>query len=388
MVSLGEGWSVVEWELTDAISPEDRSRLEALGVAVAPSRLRVGFAGDPPRRVELTPRGDEFPVWRPGDEVRVRVAPAGEGAPREATLFALGPRGLSSVTLSDGSSWIVTLSELTPGRYGVRVEAWETSVPVEECFFEVRDGADGAWPTAAAAFEGVDTTAELDLSAALERVTLRAPPFWSVRARWEEGAPLRLDPARADESGVVDLASWRAALAPRVTMTRQGRLGVSAGALGAWSLQHRRLPAAEAVLASLRARWESLGAAVEASAMTPAALFDAWIRPVLMDLGWSVPPAWNPALASEDVAAVMVRSPHGVRALLVALPASRWGEPTFAALSSRFSDDGAHDIVATDGTQWRLFDARRRRWRYAVSIATALASERDWKNFHQEFDTG
>jgi hypothetical protein len=383
---LGGGWSQIEWSLPEEPSTEDRTVLEGLGVALEPAPLALSFSGRVPRRITLGAHGEEIARWQPGDAVQVRVTATKAGASREACLFALGPRGVASIALVDPPPWSVTLSELVPGRYALRVEARESAVPPDECFFEVHERVDGAWPRAEATLEGVPASTPVDLSVALEATTLHTPPFWPLRGRWDQGTVMHLNPLRANEIGEVDLTSWRAVLAGTLATTRVAKLTLHANPLRTWTLQHHRIPSPEAVRDALATIWARIGDAVQAAAAMPAMLFDPWLRPALRELGWSVPPAWNPALTHDELAAVGIRSPSGVRAVLVALPTPQWDQDLWSALADRLSEDGIRDLVVSNGVRWRFYDARRRRWRLPHSVLDALASDRGWQNFHQDLD--
>ncbi|MFO0625610.1 MAG: S24 family peptidase [Polyangiales bacterium] len=292
---LGGGWSQVEWSLPDEPSTEDRSVLEVLGVALEAAPLALRFSGRVPRRITLGARGEEIARWQPGDAVQVRVTATKVGAAsREACLYALGPRGVTSIALTGTPPWSVTLSALLPGRYALRVEARESAVPPDECFFEVHEQVDGAWPRAEATLAGVAPNAPADLAVALESARLRTPPFWPLRGRWDQGTVMHLTPLRANEIGEVDLTPWRAVLAGTLSTTRIAKLTLHANPLQTWTLQHRRTPSPESVRAALATIWAQIGDAVQAAAAMPAMLFDPWLRPALRELGWSVPPRGTP----------------------------------------------------------------------------------------------
>lgn len=398
--SLGGGWSVVELHVPEIVPTALQDSLRALGLDVGRSTLSLQIVGSFPRRIEETPVGATLPVWRTGDVVTMSLTSSTRLGADRGRLFVLGPGGLHTVVLPEGSRWVTSLADLPPGRYLTRALTVSTDAPPAELVFEVRDDAAGLWPAPTASVRldeellGVPTPEARDLGGWGDPWPLQAsaPPFWALDGRWTTVSSARLERLFADEEGRFDLTPWVPALGPDLRAARSARLDLDLGAFGLATLLHVCAPSQLTVRTEIAAHWESVGAMVKDPLEGVATLYESWFVPVLQLLGWNPPPAPDPSFGVAGVAcARLLRAsdPSGDMSMLAIASGSRFDEEaTLKAIASAASRDRADTVILTDGVRWRQFDRRTKRWRRIVSLDEALTSETAFELFFLDFDAG
>ncbi|MFO0608852.1 MAG: hypothetical protein U0324_37140 [Polyangiales bacterium] len=381
MHALGEGWRL--WVLDVPAVPDDAlaAALAALGLSLGSAALDATWVVTPPRRWEVTPRGDRLPVFAVGDHPFVRVT---SGVVRgDMVAFLWGPGGLERLPLATTERTDVALDALAAGRYVVEVTCADRSVAPARLAFVVDDDARGAWPTATPAVTlGAQTLApgegcEADLSSLGEGQpwSVTAPPAMPVRVRWTSHTAWDSGWCSADADGAVDLTA--ATLRTR-TLRESAVLGALSVDFGEWGevrIAHART-AALAVASARRGLRDAMDAAVAllgAGLADPSLAASLWGRPVAAALGYharELPDGARRACAGLSVLLVegiepLERAfrtrPAALLALLhpsLGLRAREPGTPR-ATLDAIGAAVGLTRALVSDGRRWWALDLTR-----------------------------
>lgn len=381
VTTLDGGWHLWSVDVPVVADEALAATLDTLGLSVGAAALDATWVLTPPRRWELTARGDRVPVFAPEDAAVVQVSSA---VPRGAMVaFLWGGGTLERLSLATTERVEITLEALPQGRYVFEVTAEDPAVTPARLAFAVDEGARGRWPVDAPTLRigerivRPSDAAELDLSALGDTLpwSITAPPTMPLRVRWEAHSVWDSGWLSADLDGTVDLREVVVRTRTIREFAALGALRVDLGEWGVVSVGHART----ASFALPKAR-EGLRATVEAAALLHAqAIADPqlatalWARPVAAALGYQ--PRDLPADARHVCAGMLVLAldavepgEGGLRTRPVSLLAlvrpalslrAREPEAPRATLDAIGRTLGLTRAIVSDGRRWWALDLAR-----------------------------
>lgn len=302
---LGGGWWLWEIELGPDNLAKVQPLLHEMGFEVGESAARLEWALVPPVAWLSTPKGALYPGFlaQPAPVLAIqgpRVEPS-----RAATLFLHRPDGGHAIPLPEGSSHLVRLDHLDPGKYSLLLLYDRTRVGPERLDFEVLaqppagpvaqwkvtvNGAVTAPPIGTVWSQAERDLADFDPSLGSDFLPLRieAPPGWPVRVSWGELADEYLATLYVDREGTVDTEELMRAVGERTKRRMVGDLKLDLRELGAFVLRHKRQLRPESIRERVSELVASRGSTVQHLAKDFSQLLSIWYGPLCAALGYEV----------------------------------------------------------------------------------------------------
>jgi hypothetical protein len=382
--STFEGWHL--WELEpSAQTVEAADTLCDLGLSLGEQEIRLDWVLVPPVLWKYTIRGAAFAVFSDASSAVLSIRGPAIDSDGAAWCYVCGPQSSETLKLNAGSSWVVQLSGLAPGRYAVAVLYDRTKIaPAHEAFEVVSDlpktGCAECIVTTGVQSHTLrpETPTRLgsdDVSAALTNsefdrpLGAQAPPGWPLKVQWSELSQELLCTLNADEDGFADARLASIAL-DRTRIRTVGDLIVDAGELGRLVWPHHRRRTLDSVRTAIGEIVRSRREIVQRLTGNYELLMARWFEPVCSELGYEVvdvPVGTEPLPGHFRVCKLcrVIRLKDKIsrseRRLLVLAETITDTEPRIR----QWLDDlcAAHDVpeaVFSDGMHWALhrFDAR------------------------------
>lgn len=384
--SLSDGWQLVECALNEEMATSDISKL---GLDIGEASPSLSFdVNSWPDEWRTNRRGESFACFAPGRKLLIRIDGLSDLPEGPAELFVKTPSGARSIELLDASCAFVELSALEPGRYFCTLLHENTSVQPSHLPFMVEvllsappaagwtlNVGNATWRGRPNALTQVwrGDLAELEG----ESLDLVAPPGWPVRVVWREIHDDYLTTLETDESGVLDIEAFHAAIRDRRDHRQVGDLLLGLGELGTVVLEHQRRRSAEVVGAALRELADSRGDIVARRAGSYLQLIPMWFEPVCRCLGYDLealdedPEDPPPEHASSARLLVTERGCDGIRRrckrvlIMVETLQSKPSPEMFVWVDGQCLRCGVDSALITTGLDWA---EHRRRSRLPLEI--------------------
>lgn len=320
---LADGWSLVELDLSEGVSPTMRVLLGRLGLAVGSPSPSLSFATPSwPDEWRWTSRGDTYASFAVDENgtasVWIQVRGYEAELEGEARLFVRGPDGTNVVDLPEGEEALVEIEDLVPGQYVCSVVHQRTSVGIERLPFVVSD-VPAASPVAGWSIEIGQTLASsrpgeeveawrgnLERLAA-EDVSIDGPPGLPVAVSWRELAPKYLGTVWLDALGHLSGDALLDLVSETSRRRSVGDLLLHFGEFGLVVLLHERRATLTDVRDALAALAGQRGDAVDRRRGAYAQLLPLWFEPVCRVLGFDVEEMDQDALQDPPVHATVAR---------------------------------------------------------------------------------
>lgn len=311
--ALDGGWSLWTVALPAVPTEAQLAQLAAVGLGLGAVGLDAAWVLTPPRRWDITPRGERVAVFDPNDTPVVQVS---SPVPRhDLVLQVWGDGALTTRRLATTDRVEVCLPPGSPGRYVLEVTADDPAVAPVRLVWDVEPGAKGRWRVEAPTVRlgdtvlAPDTACVYDLSMLGEALpwTITAPPAMSLRVQWQGATTWDSGWLAADEDGSVALEGAIAATGPHRHAAPLGALSIDLGEWGVVRVVHVRTAVAAVTSARSALRRAMEGAAVlhAQTALDPELARMLWAQPVAEALGYtcrSLHAGGLPAAALETVA--------------------------------------------------------------------------------------
>lgn len=372
--ALDGGWSLWTVALPAVPTEAQLAQLAAVGLSLGAVGLDAAWVLTPPRRWDITPRGERVAVFDATDTPVVQVS---SPVPRHDLLLQVWGDGvLTPHRLATTDRVEVCLPPGRPGRYVLEVTADDCAVAPVRLVWDVEEGAKGRWRVEAPTVRLGDTVlaphtpCAYDLSVLGEALpwSITAPPAMSLRVQWQGATTWDSGWLAADEDGSVALDGAIAETSPHRHAAPLGELLVDLGEWGVVRVAHVRTAVAAVASARLALRRAVEGAAVlhAQTTLDPELVRMLWAQPVAEALGYTCRPLYTaalPAAALETVAhegtwrvttqAVLALVRPGVSLRV------RDADDVRATLDALGRAAGVTRAVVSDGRRWWDLDLTR-----------------------------
>jgi hypothetical protein len=352
-IELDAGWRIWSLDLALPPSPMIRQSLNALGLDIGETSLRLEWALAPAAVWRTNGRGEHFPVFEVGTELLVHTGGISVDDGEEAVLFLHGPSGTERLVVS--SDGLVSLGLPGVGRWVCALMHSRTGVGPASLVFEVTVGAT----------ECVSAYVSAVAHSALASLEAAAPPGWPIPLRWRAlaGQEDLLTTVYGEDDGTVSIDQVASVIEARSARSRIADLIVDFGELGCTELPHDGRPSLQEVREKISALWQSRSGLVQRQMGEWLRLRPVWFEP-LMDLfgyGLGENPLCTNASAPCDLAAwvltvdervmrIIRRSPSRVLVLTTDLDAVARHHRTW--IDAACAEAAVRDAILTDGLRW------------------------------------
>jgi hypothetical protein len=354
-------WRLWQLDLAAPLAPEARSALSTIGLSLTEPWPRLEWALFSAAAWQNTPRGDLFPVFEPDTELILRAHGLPNADEPPSTIFLRGPNGTERLTLPQAGSALISLKNLSTGRYACALLHPRTTIPSDTLLFEIADHPTPQIPASWSIHPDRPRTVP-ELTPLTE---LTAPPGWPVTFTWRTLGQTRLATLHADRDATVDLGTVHPKIAARQSRSRIADLRIELGELGHLLLTHDRRPPLPQLREQLTQLWRQRAPLVQANPGAWSTLLPLWFRPLLELLGYTLEdrplsafPEQDPSIATWRLL-VDERDPSqpqlhrsATRLLVLTTDLDATCERELAAVDRACTEAGVRDAILSDGLQW------------------------------------
>ena len=421
LFSLGDGWNLLELELSSILSSHDRDLLKRLDLSSSKAKPIIEWAGPSPLSYSSNRAGEIYPVFAETASPTLRVTGIETEEEGEFTVFVVSEESAEALPLPAGEEWWVALSDLEPGSYVVESVHQKTSVARTRLPFQVSDQGK-EWPTSQLSLEecfGQDLE-ETDTHAADDEgliewegdlrslfsdeekrsLTLRAPVYRSVPVFWDDGIRRHLTNLYGDEESRIELVAEMPQLQALAERCPIGTLELDLNELGIVRLFHKQEVEISEVFSFLRDRLEKRGAELDQLRGQYSHLRALWLDDILSQFYHGVSD-WDPdkldQLPLESGATVLlvheaqrtlrgiVRKPRRVIVLVKSEEdvLTHDQSEVLALADSACRQVRLKEAVITDGVHWRRYTPGRKVQHASIDLRAALAQGEESEEFNR-----